>query len=126
MTIPSKAELDTLSDVAKSFSQNVVRINGKGRDEALAAFSQNARMVDKVKLLASTVAYKLTPICFYKTRAKLLLRKCEQALPVLTRTFGETTVVDAMRAEARRSESLANMAECLGGKKIAALIRKSL
>jgi hypothetical protein len=126
MSTPSKADCETLSDVAKSFSQNVIRINGKGREEALAAFSQNARMVDKVKLVVTKVASLLIPSFFYKTRAKLIVRNCEQALPVLTRAFGEAAMVDAMRAEPRRSESLANVTERFGGKKIAALIRRSL
>lgn len=122
----SKGECDTLSQVAKSFSRNVMQISGKSREEALAAFRHNASMVEKIRLVASKVVYLFVPSTFYRLRARFLVRNCEEALPVLKRAFGEPALVEAMRAEPRRSDTLANTVERLGGTNIAALIRKSL
>jgi hypothetical protein len=126
MERPSKNECDTLSDIAKSFSTNVVQASGMSTETALSAFGQNASMLDKVRLVTSKALYLLVPAMFYRVRARLLVGNCERALPVLERTFGESTLVEAMRAVPSRSEVLANRVESFGGAKIAALIRKSL
>lgn len=124
MTKVSKEQVEALESIVEKFGQNVVSIAGKGANKA---FFKNTTFREKVRLSATRWLYtSLKGSKNYDKRAKRLVNYCETAVPALTRSFGEDVMVQAMKANTGCSEEFAAVSEDLGGKKIAALIRKSL
>jgi hypothetical protein len=116
----TEQDLKTLEKISLDLPKAI-----RSRDaQANAKFSRNAKLGEKIGIIASKLCYEFTSSANPETKAKRLVTYCDKTVPVLVRAFGEKTVLDALPSEAR-SEKVASMSENLGGARIAGLIRKS-
>ena len=126
MTKVTKEQYETLVQIEQSFSRSMVKKHfGGSIAEAHKTFSKNTTAKEKFEIVAARAKYEFNKNASYEKRSTYLLDYCNKTVPSLTRVFGEAELIEFLPAVAKTKE-IADLSERLGGKHIAALIRKTL
>lgn len=110
-----------VDSLVKTFSDTLIGT----RPDAVDAFMRQLGWAEKMKIGAAKLSYEFSKNADPKTRAEKLVQYCESVVPGLKRAFGEQAVINALPPEGRTQE-VCDMCDALGGRQLAALIRKSL
>ena len=126
MTKITKEQFETLVFVERAFSKAIMgKHYGGSIAEAHKVFSKHSTAKEKFEIVAARTKYEFNRAASYDVRAAYLVDYCNKTVPPLTRVLGDAELIEALPPVAKTKE-MADLTEKLGGKHIAALIRKTL
>ena len=122
MTITSQ-DADLLSQIQAEFSHNVID-NYEG--DALKAFRKNAGIITFMRLVKDAYAeQRCSTHPDSEKRARATAKYSTTALPILTKTFGEQALLDALPDKAR-TQHVVDLCREAGSPELADLCAKAM
>lgn len=124
MTKITKDDYKTLLSIKNTFSQTLIDKHFDGdQDAAIDAYMQHLSTKDYFKfggiILKNVFSFSAA------SETKYLVEVCDFAVTPLTKTFGESALIEALPKESC-TQHVVDICNELGGKKLASLVQKAM